>query len=315
MFFLTNMVNRMPHKLSNPIEKKSLSTILSNNPYTIDADLSISRIELTNQLNMVTFTKTLVNLFMLTRGFNMGLGDYLRGCIHMAQYAKQFNLNFKMDMSLHGHITHYLDYTNTPLPQNINIERCHHNHNTLNENKRFTNFVSSSNNNTVYLNSNLYYNKQYVTDDIKNYINSQIKFKQLYYDKAFQLCTLTNYNILHIRCTDENFTTDFIDLHLLNEIKKLNLNSNTIVISNNSYIKKQIHNLFGFYFINLNASHMAYSTDYLQIEPTIIEYIILSKSSNIVCFSYYEHGSGFSEQCAVLNNIPYRVICLNKKTY
>ena len=54
------------------------------------------------------------------------------------------------------------------------------------------------------------------------------------------------------------------------------------------------------------------SKDYSELESTILEYIILSKSSNIVCFSYYGHGSGFSEQCAVLNNIPYMVIYLYK---
>jgi bifunctional pyridoxal-dependent enzyme with beta-cystathionase and maltose regulon repressor activities len=202
-----------------------------------------------------------------------------------------------------------LDNTDTPLPPNINIHLLPH-ENIVPPHNIITNFLSS-NNDTLYINTNIFYNKQYVTDDIKNYINSKIKFKQIYYDKACQLCLLKNYNVLHIRCSDNHFTTNCYSPKILNEIKKLELNENTIIISNNSHIKKQIHEKFGFYFIDLDARHTAHSTNYSELESTIIEYIILSKSSNIVCFSYYPHGSGFSEQCAVLNNIPYTVYCGN----
>jgi glycosyl transferase family 25 len=66
--------------------------------------------------------------------------------------------------------------------------------------------------------------------------------------------------------------------------------------------------LFGFYFYNNTTHHIALKEKY-DLTTTIVEYIILSKSSCNYCFSYYGHGSGFSEQCSVLNNIPYSVIC------
>lgn len=88
---------------------------------------------------------------------------------------------------------------------------------------------------------------------------------------------------------------------------------NTIIISNNENIKVKLHNLCGFYFINSKSYHTGKITHHKELEPTIIDYIILSKSSHTYCFSYYPHGSGFSEQCSVLNNIPYSVVYLPKK--
>jgi hypothetical protein len=153
-----------------------------------------------------------------------------------------------------------------------------------------------------------------VSDDIKNYINSTIKFKQIYYDKVNELFNLKKYNVLHIRCTDDNFNTDFEDNNLLTEIIKLQLSGNTIVLSNNYKLKQKINKLFGFYFIDAKSLHTASTNiNYTDLESTIIEYIILSNSSNTYCFSYYHHGSGFSEQCSVLNNIPYSVIFLPSK--
>lgn len=153
-----------------------------------------------------------------------------------------------------------------------------------------------------------------VSDDIKNYINSTIKFKQIYYNKVNELFNLKKYNVLHIRCTDNNFNTDFEDDYLLTEIIKLQLSSNTIVLSNNYKLKRIINKLFGFYFIDAKSVHTAtVNIDYTDLESTIIEYIILSNSSNTYCFSYYSHGNGFSEQCSVLNNIPYSVVYLPSK--
>jgi len=106
------------------------------------------------------------------------------------------------------------------------------------------------------------------------------------------------------------FDFDFDDDNLILNIIKLQLPPNTIIMSNNYLLKIKLKNIFGFYFIDEPAVHTAVETDYNKLESTIIDYIILSKSSYTYCFSYYGHGSGFSEQCLVLNNIPYMVYWL-----
>jgi hypothetical protein len=83
-------------------------------------------------------------------------------------------------------------------------------------------------------------------------------------------------------------------------------------MSNNYSLKQNLNKLCGFYFIDSKAVHTANASNNLNgLYSTIIDYIILSKSSQTYCFSYYAHGSGFSEQCSVLNNIPYTVFYMN----
>lgn len=54
--------------------------------------------------NNTNCDKTIVNVFRTTFGF----GDYLRGCITLAHYAKYFGINFKMCMN-GNHIFNYLN--------------------------------------------------------------------------------------------------------------------------------------------------------------------------------------------------------------
>lgn len=138
-------------------------------------------------------------------------------------------------------------------------------------------------------------------------------FKQKYYDKVNKLFDFNKTQVLHIRCTDDNFNTVFNDEQLINKIKSINLPKNTIIISNNYSIKVRMNKMFGFQFIDKPTIHVANSKILAdELESTIIEYIILSKSSHNYCISYYNHGSGFSEQCSILNNIPYTLYIINQ---
>lgn len=266
-------------------------------------------IDLYKNINKRTSTKTIIHVL----NNNIGIGDFLRGSILLAQYAKHFNINFKIDVSKHN-INYFLEnktetdhkYTTIHI-----IDFTFKNEQDIILNSLLNTFLNS-NENAIYISTNLFYNQNLLTYDIKNYINSFFLFKKEYYHIANNLCDFKKYNVLHIRCKDEHFYTDFEDNYLLTEILKLQLN-NTIVISNNYSIKKKINKLFGFCFLDKPSNHSGNSTNYTELETTIIEYIILSKSIHTYCFSYYGHGSGFSEQCSVLNNIPYNIVYLPKK--
>ncbi len=226
---------------------------------------------------------------------SFGLGDFLRGTIFLAHFCKKHNMQFRLNISNHDISCAF----NVVKEQVLNAP-------TFIPHTKNININSLTDKN--YITTNKFYDKRLITDDIKQYINSYLTIKPLYYDKVKQLFNVENYKVLHIRCTDENFTTDFEDTLLYDEIRKLNL-INTIVISNNNLLKQKINKLFGFHYINQPTMHTVNITKN-AIESTIIDYIILSKSSHTYCFSYYGHGSGFSEQCSFLHNVPYNVKCL-----
>ena len=289
--------NRLPYQTKNAQER----IIIPRN----------NRIDLNNDINCnTTNKKTIIHVFDKSNGF----GDFLRGSIILAQYAKFFNINIKIDVSRHN-ISKCLNIEPELLTSNDKTHLVCFNSDSNTDKYLYSliqQFINSAKE-TLYITTNLYYNMHLVTNDIKEYINSYFTFKQEYYDTVKELFKLNKYNVLHIRCVDAAFITDFEDKNLLSEIIKLQLDDNTFVMSNNYSLKRQINKLFGFHFIDKQSFHTATSQEYTDLESMVIEYIILSKSSHIYSFSYYHHGSGFSEQCSVLYDIPYRIIFLPHK--
>jgi hypothetical protein len=251
--------------------------------------------------------KTIIHVLDHTNGF----GDYLRGSIFLAQCAKFLNINLELDVSKHiisNCIENNTDTHNINNPVHSFFFTDDKKYSDKFELLLLINKFKKSNNTKLYIITNFNYNINGVSADIKNFINSSFKFKNFFYDEVKKLFNLTDYNVLHIRCKDECFDGDFNDENLISKIIKLRLNNNTIVMSNNYSLKKKLNKLFGFFFIDSKAVHSAHTINNLNdFYSTIIEYIILSKSLQTYCCSYYTHGSGFSEQCSVLNNIPYVV--------
>jgi hypothetical protein len=257
--------------------------------------------------------KTVVSVYCK----NYGIGDYLRGSIVLAHYAKYFGINFKLCMNAHTICNYLNDVEPIQQPLTENIE----NYNIATSDPkaapyyklylRFIQFIRSPKK-SLYIETNMCYNMKVPSQDIKNLINFNLSFKKQYYDMVEQLIDLPSYQVLHIRFGDNYFSSDPDNRKVYNlyrEITKLNLPTNTIVMSNSYIIKKKINKAFGFHFIDKSPVHSALITDLNSdnFETTVIEYIILSKSTRTYCFTCLYHGSGFSEQCSVLNNIPYQV--------
>jgi hypothetical protein len=228
-----------------------------------------------------------------------GFGDFLRGSICLAQMTTKYNLQFKIYLLYHPfHICFNTEIIDPP----TNVVRLTHDNSMSDLEYIFETFITSAEQ-TLYLSSNMFYDKN-VTQDIKNIVNSQLNIKQQYIDELNKV----NYIVLHIRSSDTN---DINFDKLTYQINNLGLSKDTIVISSDYNIKKKLNELYGFYFMDNKPGHTAITTDYAELETTIMDYIILSRSSRTHCISYYEHGSGFSEQCSLLHNVPYTVTVLS----
>lgn len=267
-------------------------------------------------INNTNSDKTIINVY---GSASYGFGDYLRGCITLAHYAKYFGVNFKMYMNRNG-ISNYLNDSEQNISQSIvDVEDFPSDNNPnsdlyFNLYLRIVNFMKSDQK-ILCVESNIMYGMKVPSQDIKDCINSSISFKPLYYEMVEQLFNLKKYNVIHIRTLDSSFHRELHKnkvIRLFREIKKLQLDTNTIVISTNNTLKRQINKVFGYHFIDKPSAHTASNvTNYNNLDSTVLEYIILSKSSHTYAFSPYGHGSGFSEQCSVLNNIPYQVTYVN----
>ena len=258
------------------------------------------------KLNNGTSNKTIIHVLSKNGGF----GDFLRGSILLAQCAKEYNINFKIDTS-NSQFSKCLEIPSLHVNNYPSIKRLHFNGGDNDyELEQVLNDFIKSDDKILTISTNLFYNKFLVSQDIKKYINSVFTFKQEYYTRAINLVEFDKYNVLHIRCNDIYFDKEFESDKLIVEIIKLQLGKNTVVISNNYSIKKYIHKLFGFHILDNFASHTGNVDNFTDFESTLIDYIILSRSQSTYAFSFYHHGSGFSEQCSVLNDIPYKVVYL-----
>ena len=167
--------NRLPveHKIQKRI-------IIPKNNFVIDLHNNI------NSFAELSCKKTIVHVLDNSNGF----GDFLRGSIILAQYAKYFNLNFKMDVSRHF-ISKFLNNVVEVLSttSKINLICFCNDNDSKNHSKLYSiiEFFINSNEENLYITTNLYYNLNLVSQDIKYCINSFFKFKQAYYDIANKL--------------------------------------------------------------------------------------------------------------------------------
>jgi hypothetical protein len=178
--------------------------------------------------------KTIVHVLDHSNGF----GDFLRGTIFLFQIKQKYNINLNINVSNHS-INKYLDLEESEnIPKSLKVKSFLYGINGESFNTIFYNFINSTDE-KFYVTTNLFYDNNLITNELKNDLNSYFKFKPKYYEIASNLVKLVNYNVLHIRCKDEHFDTEFNSFKLLAAIVKLNLKQDTIVISNNSYIKKK----------------------------------------------------------------------------
>lgn len=290
-------------------------------------------LDLTNYKNSITNknVKQIVNVYQQTyiNGSAEGFGDYLRGCISLSLLCSYLNLEFGMNIK--NHIIHNFINTSNHQDNSINynsikkisIADKYSNTNDINE-------IISEINNTrgeiCYLYTTLYFDQTTLYNNSKNlYIYSVIK----YIIPNNNLNNLMNqfineyklnqrgYNIIHIRGGDEfliknSFNKTIIDTFIIFMIQKLKRIMNRsfvyIIIGDNNYCKKILNNAFS-NTININNTNPVHlgigNTNVNNVMSTMMDFYLMSNASQVISFSRYTHGSGFSKWASFLFNKPY----------
>ena len=243
-------------------------------------------------------TKTIYSVLDRTYGF----GDFIRGSIQLAYLAKKNGVQFRMNLNnhpLHSFFAHvepkksdmifYMHYGLQPEDHLVNLVE----------------HLSTSKLQEMYVSTNFFYDKESIDQELKEKLNKMLEFHEQYQRVE---TPVQQYEVLHIRTSDD----DYIHFdRLVERVRTLNLGPNTIVISSDYETKRKLHEMFGFHFLETQPVHTAFTEDTTVLENTVKDYVILSKSQRTHCFSFYEHGSGFSEQCSFLHNIPYTKEIIN----
>jgi len=161
----------------------------------------------------------------------------------------------------------------------------------------------------------------------KSFMKSVLRFNQEitedceYIKKTLNL-TDTSYCVLHLRMGDHQSTRDHIPIpSSLEEFIQTNIlpqwGKNVLVISDSFYTKQYLSEKYKITCTEFVPIHMGNvkrfwqpdnGTSNTDIGQTLIEFMLMSQSSQIFVYSVYPWLSGFSKVCSHIYDIPMTVI-------
>jgi hypothetical protein len=141
-----------------------------------------------------------------------------------------------------------------------------------------------------------------------------------YIDEAMDTLKISkkNYSVIHIRCPDEvsfpvlDLNTEY--LKKLDEEVQKNTVSNKpyLLLTNNNKIKTYLKKNQNLTMMFNEICHIGVgSTQSDQsVKDTLLDFYLLAYSNEITAFSHYIHGTGFSQECSKLYDVPFKLIKL-----
>jgi hypothetical protein len=278
--------------------------------------------------------KRLVNVYQLkyTHGAAQGLGDYIRGCFCLMQVSSLLGLEFDMDLSNHP-MSKFLTQEADLVKYNVNYETIakYENINYIPINSKvftkdsirfFSEFISKLNildceNFFTFCNSlPMFDNYQQMG---RNFVRSKLAPNELMQQNInASLINLgivsKRFAVIHIRSGDKymlknNQLNPFVIKKISGILaKNMKLGTKYLILSDNNQIKLLLKRIFPQVIIQMtNIVHLGESVEPSDqaIMETMLDFYIMSNAFQIISFSPYNWGSGFSQWCATLHNIPF----------
>ena len=296
-----------------------------NKKQTIDITLKL--LQLTKPIIENVYQEKYINTIAT------GLGDFIRGSYFLMQFCDDNNISYNINLLNHP-ISQFLEtYINKQplIYNNINkFELTNHNPHILNNiitniydheiNNKFIQYLG----NQQVFNQKLYvYNISYPSAKIdqkhKEYIKQLLKpcpRVALLVDNQLLKLELVKkqFTIIHIRYGDDfliNNKEEIKKSHLemiQNILDKLDLSQKYLLISDNTIIKNIIQS--NYLFIKTHFNEISHTGEGIQLETnklqnTMIDFNLFSHAINVIAFSVYKHGTGFSKWSAETYNVPY----------
>jgi len=278
--------------------------------------------------------KRIVNVYQLkyTNGVAQGLGDYIRGCFCLMQVSSLLGLEFDMDLTNHP-MSKFIAQEVNSVKYNANYETIakYENINYIPINSKvFTKdsirFLSELINKLNSLDCENFFtfcNSLPMFDNYQQmgryFIRSKLAPNELMQQNIN--ISLTNLNlkpkqfaVIHIRSGDKymlknNQLNPFVIKKITSILaKNMKLGTKYLVLSDNNQIKILLKKIFPQVIIQItNIVHLGESENPSEqaIMETLLDFYIMSNSFQIISFSPYNWGSGFSQWCATLHNIPF----------
>jgi hypothetical protein len=290
---------------------------------------SISRLFNNKNLNKI------VNVYQLKykNGPAQGLGDYIRGCFCLLQISAMIGLDFDMDLTNHP-MSKYLihddssekysvNYDNISRYENVNYIPINAKIYKTNSYNFFAEFIQNLN--AIDNSHKLFFTfcHSFPIFQVQDFGRKFIRNKLLPNELMQQNIKSTleklelipkRFAVIHIRSGDKYLLKNgklnsFVVKKIIGILSK-NMKAGTkyLILSDNNQIKMLLKNTFPQVVLKISKIvHLGESInpDDDSIMETLLDFYLMSNSFQIISFSPYNWGSGFSKWCSVLYKIPY----------
>lgn len=256
-----------------------------------------------------------------------GFGDFIRGCYYLLDFCDRNGK--ELLITINHVIARFLEATQ-PAIQDDNIPffaynncQSHYVDNVRNVrtrtghdvDERFVKYLSNIKQTYVCV-----YNIVYPSHDIveqhkermRQLLQPNQQMKQ-YISFCLSNLRLVDYNVVHVRSGDKYIRGKLI---ITDEsyVNRLEQEINTIeppilLISDNKQVKKLLAERNTGIFATFNEiTHFGegFKQEHESVKNTLMDFYLMSQAKSIVSLTGYEHGSGFSQWCAMTYNIPYK---------
>jgi hypothetical protein len=236
-----------------------------------------------------------------------GLGDLLKGLIHVYQLSKKHNFELYVDMQYHT-LSNYFKTIEHQYKDNVkdNIHNIYLFNNDVEE------YILNNYNNypILYLMCNKLY-KENITDDCREYIKNILipnDKLQLYITNKINKIPYEKYEIIHYRIGDYEMTTGKENTNISKNYHNFMLNihltkkENTILISDSKSFKKYVKKFTHIFAFDDEPTHIGTYNNNLY--DSLADFFIIIGSSSIKSYSIYEWESGFIKIPSDIYNIP-----------
>ena len=294
-------------------------------------------------LKLLQLTKPIIeNVYQERYNNNInatGLGDFIRGSYFLLEFCDNNNIPCNINILNHP-VSQFFEIYKNKQPiifNNINkFELTNHNPHISHE-KIITNICDSSISDDFikYLSKQSVFNKKlYVytiayplqisqkhKEYMKYILTPNMRIKSLVDKMLLELELVSKkFTIIHIRYGDDFLIknkTGIKKSHLAiiqKTLDTLDLNQKYLLISDNTIIKNILQ--LNYTFLKIHLNEITHTGEGIHIETnklqnTMIDFNLVSHAVNIIAFSVYPHGSGFSRWVAETYSVPYICKYLN----
>jgi hypothetical protein len=289
-------------------------------------------------LTLLQLTKPIIeNVYQERYNNNInatGLGDFIRGSYFLLEFCNNNNIPCNINILNHPVSQFFEMYKNKQplIYNNINKFELTNFNPHISHEKFITNISNHSINDDLikFLSKQNVFNKKlyiytiaYPTltipqkhrEYMQRILAPSARIKSLV-DKMLSELELVskNFTIIHIRYGDDfliQHKEKFKKSHLKaieNTLNNLNTSQKYLLISDNTNIKNILQ--LNHPFLKIHLNEITHTGEGLNIEThklqnTMIDFYLFSHATNIIAFSVYPHGTGFSKWSAETYSVPY----------